>query len=128
MSRSTRSAGCCWAALSPCRRWRSGGPRAGDDIAAYGYHTRQNKQAMEQAMSTLQKLQDLIQEKYKIDPATIDPDASMLEQGIDSLALAEFLFDIEDHFGIDFPDARTDVNSLAGLARVIDELKAAKGG
>ena len=51
-------------------------------------------------MSSLKQLQHLIQEKYKIDPATLDPDASMLDQGIDSLALAEFLFDIEDHFGI----------------------------
>lgn len=79
-------------------------------------------------MSSLKQLQHLIQEKYKIDPATLDPDASMLDQGIDSLALAEFLFDIEDHFGIDFPDARAEINSLAGLAKVIDELVAAKAG
>jgi acyl carrier protein len=77
-------------------------------------------------MSSLKDLQNLIQEKYKIDPATIDPNASMLEQGIDSLALAEFLFEIEDHFGIDFPDSRAEVNSLAGLAGVIDELLAEK--
>lgn len=77
-------------------------------------------------MSSLKELQDMIQAKYKIDPATIDPDASMLDQGIDSLALAEFLFDVEDHFGIDFPDSRAEVNSLAGLARVIDELLADK--
>jgi acyl carrier protein len=50
----------------------------------------------------------------------------MLEQGIDSLALAEFLFDIEDHFGIQFPDTRADVSSMAGLAQVIDELRAAR--
>jgi acyl carrier protein len=81
---------------------------------------------MEQGMSSLKELQDLIQKKYNIDPATIDPDASMLDQGIDSLALAEFLFEIEDCFCIDFPDTRADVNSLAGLARVIDELLATK--
>ena len=77
-------------------------------------------------MSSLKELQDLIQKKYNLDPATLDPDASMLDQGIDSLALAEFLFEIEDYFCIDFPDTRADVNSLAGLARVIDELLATK--
>lgn len=77
-------------------------------------------------MSSLKELQDLIRAKYKIDPATMDPNASMLDQGIDSLALAEFLFEIEDHFGISFPDSRARVNSLAGLARVIDELLADK--
>lgn len=77
-------------------------------------------------MSSLKELQDLIQAKYHIDPTTLDPNASMLDQGIDSLALAEFLFEIEDHFGIQFPDNRAGVNSLAGLAQVIDELKATK--
>ncbi|HTY03816.1 MAG TPA: acyl carrier protein [Rhodocyclaceae bacterium] len=74
-------------------------------------------------MSSLKELQDLIQKKYNIDAEALDPDASMLEQGIDSLALAEFLFDVEDHFGISLPDVKTDVNSLAGLARVIDEVR-----
>jgi acyl carrier protein len=77
-------------------------------------------------MDSLIQLQELIHKKYNIDPATLDPDASMLEQGIDSLALADFLFDVEDHFGIDIPATRTDVNSMAGLARIIDELLAAK--
>jgi acyl carrier protein len=77
-------------------------------------------------MDALTQLQQLIQKKYDIDPATLDPKASMLEQGIDSLALADFLFDVEDHFGIDIPADRTDINSLAGLAGVIDELRAAR--
>jgi acyl carrier protein len=77
-------------------------------------------------MDSLKQLQELIHKKYKIDPATLDPEASMLEQGIDSLALAEFLFDVEDHFGIDLPGDRTDVNSLAGLAGIVDELRIAR--
>lgn len=83
-------------------------------------------------MDSLTQLQEIIRKKYDIDPATLDPDASMLEQGIDSLALADFLFDVEDHFHIDIPATKTEVNSLSGLARVIDELlaarKAAQGG
>lgn len=76
-------------------------------------------------MSSLNELQDLIQEKYGIEPSALDPNASMREAGIDSLALAEFLFDVEDHFGITFPDARADVDTLAGLAEVVDELRGA---
>lgn len=77
-------------------------------------------------MSSLKELQDLIQEKYGIEPSTLDPNASMREHGIDSLALAEFLFDIEDRFGISFPDARADVDTLAGLAEVVDDLRASQ--
>ncbi|REV41458.1 acyl carrier protein, partial [Mycobacterium tuberculosis] len=51
-------------------------------------------------MSSLKELQDLIHEKYGIEPSKLDPHASMRETGgLDSLALAEFLFAIEDHFG-----------------------------
>jgi acyl carrier protein len=85
-----------------------------------------NCDATEQAMNSLTQLQELIHKKYNIDPATLDPEASMLEQGIDSLALADFLFDVEDHFGIDIPAERTDINSLAGLARAIDDVLAAR--
>ena len=37
-------------------------------------------------MSSLKELQDLIQEKYGLDPSTLDPHASMRGSGIDSLA------------------------------------------
>lgn len=77
-------------------------------------------------MDSLTQLQEIIRKKYNIDPATLSVEASMLEQGIDSLALADFLFDVEDHFGIDIPATRTEVNSLVGLSRIIDELLAAK--
>ncbi len=46
-------------------------------------------------MSSLKELQDLIQQKYGIDPATLDPHASIRSAGLDSLALVEFLFEVE---------------------------------
>lgn len=77
-------------------------------------------------MNSLKELQDLIQEKYGIEPSSLDPDKPMREQGVDSLALAEFLFDAEDKFGISFPDTRTDVDTLAGLAKLVDELRSSQ--
>lgn len=75
-------------------------------------------------MSSLKELQDLIQEKYGIEPTQLDAHASMREQGIDSLALVEFLFEVEDRFGISFPDGRSDIDTLAALANLVDELRA----
>ena len=75
-------------------------------------------------MSSLKELQDLIQEKYGIDPATLDPNASMREAGIDSLALVEYLFAVEDRFGISVPEQESNIDTLAELARVVDELRA----
>lgn len=75
-------------------------------------------------MSSLKELQDLIHEKYGIDRAQLDPNTSMRDKGLDSLALVEFLFAVEDHFHINMPDADSSVDTLAQLAAVVDRVRA----
>jgi acyl carrier protein len=77
-------------------------------------------------MNTLQELEQLVNTKYGIDSATLGPNSLLAEHGLDSLSLAELLFTIEDHFKVDIPDSRTDVNTLADLAALIDQLRAAQ--
>lgn len=77
-------------------------------------------------MSSLKELQDLIQEKYGLDPAALDPHASMREKGFDSLSLVEFVFAVEDHFKISMPDHDTNIDTLADLAAAVDRLLAAQ--
>lgn len=75
-------------------------------------------------MSSLKELQDLIQEKYGIDPADLDPAASMRDKGFDSLALAEFLFEIEDRLHVNLPDPDPEMDTLAQLAALVDRVRA----
>jgi acyl carrier protein len=75
-------------------------------------------------MSSLAALQALIEDKYGLDAATLDPHASMRAAGIDSLALVEFLFEVEDRLGVAVPDKHGNVDTLAQLAAVLDEAKA----
>lgn len=75
-------------------------------------------------MSSLPELQALIQEKYGLDPATLDPHKSMREAGVDSLALVEFLFEVEDRLGLSVPEQHSNIDTLAELAAVIDEIRA----
>ena len=77
-------------------------------------------------MSSLEELQDLIQKKYGLDRAAVDPQASMRAAGVDSLALVEFVFDVEDKFGITMPDDYRDIDTLAQLAELVDGLRAAQ--
>jgi acyl carrier protein len=77
-------------------------------------------------MSSLKALQDLVQEKFGIDAASLDPHASMSDKGFDSLAKVEFAFAVEDHFGIQMPDEDTGIDTLAQVAEVVDKLVAAK--
>jgi acyl carrier protein len=75
-------------------------------------------------MGSLQHLQDIIREKYNLEPSTFDPNQSMREQGLDSLAVAEFLFEVEDRLGLTLPDEHLELDTLAGLADLIDRMRA----
>lgn len=75
-------------------------------------------------MNSLKTLQDLAHEKYDIPLSELDPSASMRDKGLDSLALAEFIFAVEDHFNVVIPDDDPSITSLGGLAAVVDRLLA----
>jgi len=75
-------------------------------------------------VSSLGDLQNIIREKYNIEPAALDPHLSMREQGLDSLALAEFLFEVEDRLNLTLPDEHQQIDTLAGLAALIDRVRA----
>ena len=74
-------------------------------------------------MGSLQHLQDIIREKYNIEPSALDPHQSMREQGLDSLAVAEFLFEVEDRLGLTLPDEHMQLDTLAGLAELVDRVR-----
>ncbi len=75
-------------------------------------------------MGSLRQLQDIIRDKYKLEPSALDPHRPMREQGLDSLAVAEFLFEVEDRLGLTLPDETTQLDTLAGLAELIDRMRA----
>lgn len=74
--------------------------------------------------STLKELQDLIQEKYGLDASQVDAHASLRASGVDSLALVEFIFDLEDRMGVTVPDDNPNMDTLAELAEAIDRVRA----
>ena len=73
--------------------------------------------------STLKELQNLIQEKYGLDASQVDAHASLRASGVDSLALVEFIFDVEDLMGITVPDGNANMDTLAELADAIDRVR-----
>lgn len=77
-------------------------------------------------MSSLAEIQDLIHKKYGLDPAKLDPGASLRAHGVDSLTLVEVLFAVEDHFGISVPEKYSDLDTIGALAAAVDEIRAAK--
>jgi acyl carrier protein len=77
-------------------------------------------------MSSLPELQAIILDKFGIDATQLDVNASIRGTGMDSLALVEFLFEIEDRMGLSVPEEYNHIDTLAELAVVIDKLRAEK--
>ena len=74
-------------------------------------------------MSTLDRLTHLIHDKFGVDPTVIDPDAPFASYDLDSLTVAELMFEIDDAFHVTVPDeAATTVTTLRQLATLIDGL------
>ncbi len=77
--------------------------------------------------TTFQRLQTIVARDYKLDTETITPDSSLESLGIDSLGVAELLFNIEDEFQVTLPmEPVQNLTSVGDVARFIDTLIAAK--
>ena len=75
---------------------------------------------------TVEALRQLVHEKFDIDASKIEPDASILESGLDSLALTELLFAVEEKFGVELLERAREVTTLGDLSSLIDDLRATK--
>ena len=77
-------------------------------------------------MTTLARLTQLIHDKFGVALEVIDPDAPFASYDLDSLTVAELMFEIDDNFGVTVPDsAATTVTTLRELAALIDGLPVA---
>jgi acyl carrier protein len=74
-------------------------------------------------MSTLETVQDILIAKFALERARLTPGAELGQLGIDSLALLELLFDIEDRFGLKIKeDVPTSLTTLQDVIVYIDAL------
>ncbi|MBX3585625.1 MAG: acyl carrier protein [Ramlibacter sp.] len=56
----------------------------------------------------LERLKQLIHEQHQLDTSGITPETGLADIGLDSLAVAELLFSIEETFGVDLGDVAPD--------------------
>jgi acyl carrier protein len=74
-------------------------------------------------MTTLERLTHLIHDKFGVELAAIDPDAPFASYNLDSLTVAELMFEIDDALHVTVPDdAVHTVTTLRALAALIDSL------
>ena len=74
--------------------------------------------------TTIDRLRVLLVKDYKLDPATLVPDAPLDALGIDSLGVAELMFNIEDEFKVTIPGEPVALKTVGDVAAYIDNLVA----
>jgi acyl carrier protein len=71
-------------------------------------------------MQTLDRIKDLAIKELSLDPAKIDAHAPLANLGVDSLAFIDFMFKVEEEFGINVSDEDLrNIKCLADLERCI---------
>ena len=81
---------------------------------------------------TFAAITSVLVEGFHVDAAVVSPAAALDQLGLDSLALMEFVFAVEDRFDVRIPEERLDPRqagvTLEQLAVLIDEAAAARPG
>jgi acyl carrier protein len=70
-----------------------------------------------------EKLKQMIAEEFTIPIEKLTPEATMESLGIDSLALIDFMFNVEDKLGIEMPDSRAPLTTLGEVYAEIEKAK-----
>jgi len=79
-------------------------------------------------MDTLARIKELAVKEFSINPDGLDPNAPLDSLGVDSLSFIEFMFKIEDEFGVSVSDENLKaIKTLADLERHVAGALAASG-
>jgi acyl carrier protein len=78
--------------------------------------------------TTFGRIAGILEKDFELERDALKPDVALADLGLDSLALMEFVFAVEDAFGLRIPEERLDPReagiTLQRLCDVIDEAKA----
>ena len=77
-------------------------------------------------MSSLSAIQKMIIEEFELTSDQVGPEALLESLGIDSLETIEFIWKLEKHFSIDFPDQTKKIETVGDISREVDLLLAKK--
>ena len=76
--------------------------------------------------TTYERLRAILVKEYKLDVGQVSLDAPLEALGIDSLGLADMLFNLEDEFHIVLPPEQVDLPTIGDVVDFIDGLIASQ--
>jgi acyl carrier protein len=72
-------------------------------------------------MTTLQRTRQFLARRYGLEEREIRSDATLDRLGIDSLAVLELVFEIEDEFNVRLDPASESIRTVGELVKAIDQ-------
>lgn len=72
-------------------------------------------------MTTTARIIAMLVKDFQVDPDRLSPVARLEDIGIDSIGVAELLFNIEDEFHLKLPDVPLDLATFGDVVRYVDE-------
>ena len=81
----------------------------------------------EASLGSQARIVELLVKKYGVEPDKVSPTASMADLGLDSLSVAELVFDIEDLFEIEIPLDDAEFRTFGEAVVLVDRYLGAKG-
>lgn len=78
--------------------------------------------------TSLERLRAILVTDYKLAPESLTLDAPLQGLGIESLEVAELLFNVEDEFKVALTPEPVQLTTVGDVVRYIDELVAAQHG
>lgn len=77
-------------------------------------------------MNSSDMIRTFLTDRLGVEPEQVQPASLLADLGVDSLMLAELLFEAEDRMGIDIPSDIEPPKTVADMQAVIDSLMALK--
>lgn len=70
----------------------------------------------------LDRLKQLLKDKYEIDPSTLTEESRQDDIGLDSMTMVDLMLDVEDQLGVQFPEIDLPKNpSMKDIVSLIEK-------
>ena len=70
---------------------------------------------------TEKRIRALLVKDFKLDPDRLTLDARLDELGVDSIGMAELIFNVEDEFGLKLADVAVQLSTFGEVVQFIDD-------
>ena len=79
-------------------------------------------------MNLLEQVQSMLEQQFGLPREQLAPDQALSELGIESLSMIEFMFDLENAFGIELTSDAPPPQTVADIVAAVEAALKRKGG